>query len=253
MAKKREKKSRDSQPSEDQPLFYAPLIPSSLTLPNEESRHLYRVLRLREGATIRVTDGRGSLYSATVTYPDPESSEIILNEELPSVPISQASFHLAIAPTKNIDRIEWLLEKLTECGILHFHLVITERTIRNRVNTERLERILVSAMKQSLRSHLPSLTLHDSLAAFLDTDLPPQRFIGYCADHIAKQDIHPLYRPNLSTTVLIGPEGDFTEEEVRLCLKHDFTPVSLDPSRLRTETAGLYVGMLHLFSNPLLP
>lgn len=229
------------------PYFYHSPDDRPGRMSKEESMHAYRVLRLQEGSPIRITDGRGHLFDAVVTEPSAEGTGFEIVQEIPQAPSPFPKFRLAISPTKNIERIEWMIEKLTECGVMHYDLVMTERTIRKKVNTERLHRILIAAMKQSQGVCLPELSTFSSLREYLSTNLPPQRMIAHCCEEEPKQDIRKVYKEGVDTVVLIGPEGDFTSEEISLCLLHDFQPVTLGDRRLRTETAGMYVGLLHTF------
>lgn len=233
----------------DLPYFYAPNISASLTLPLDEAKHAFKVLRLDVGADILVTDGNGKLFSAKIvnkSFKEQNLSDLRLVYTSPQM---LPRLEVAIAPTKNIDRIEWALEKLTEIGITRFSLVITEHTIRRRVNMERLERIVVSAMKQSEKLRTVELNIFTSLKEYLSQLAYEGRYIGYCAYIFEKKELRDAFVPGLDNSFLIGPEGDFTREEVELAISYGFNTVSLGSERLRTETAGIYVGILHHILN----
>lgn len=218
-------------------LFYSGHIEGdTITLDHEESRHI-KVMRLRNGDMIHVTDGNGKLYHAKISGDDPREviATIISTEQK-----EQRSFgiHLAIAPTKNIDRFEWFLEKATEIGIDEITPILCRYSERTVLKTERLHRILVSAMKQSNQFHLPKL---NELSNFNDVILKStedNKFIAHCYEGsktpLWKSSIH-----GLNTLVLIGPEGDFSKEEVETAISSGYKPVTLGNTRLRTETAGL--------------
>ena len=227
--------------------FYVPDILATKRLSVEEAEHALRVLRMELGDEVRVIDGRGHLYRGILASKNVQSArleELTLLEECPP---SVAPIHLAIAPTKSIDRIEWLLEKLTELGVDRLSLVITERAIRRKVNSERLERIMTSALKQSQRLWDLKIELFSSLQEFLESDLlEPQRYIGYCGEEYERKVLSECFNTGEGSLFLIGPEGDFTPEEVQQAVACGFQPVRLTEQRLRTETAGLYVSMMHL-------
>lgn len=234
---------------EDIPYFYVPDIAESCELTLEEAKHAYRVLRLSSGDRINISDGRGHLYSAYLSGGSPKEptvSDLMLIGETDGV---SPKMELAIAPTKNIDRIEWVLEKLTEVGMSRLSLVITERTVRQNINMDRLDRLMVAAMKQSEKLWRVELNLYGSLAQYLSEVSYEGRYIGYCAEVGEKWELKELFVKGRDSSFLIGPEGDFTSEEVRIAMDYGFLPVSLGRERLRTETAGLYVGMLHHLFN----
>lgn len=236
--------------SGDVPYFYSPDIITTKRLSTEEATHAFRVLRMELGDEVRVLDGAGRLYGGRLASKNVESallSEVTLLESTPPV---AAPLHLAIAPTKHIDRIEWLLEKLTELGADRVSLVVTERAVRRKVNMERLERIVICALKQSQRLSLPVLELFSSLEDFLTSShLEEQRYIGYCGLEYERKVLTECFTTKQGSTFLIGPEGDFTPEEVAGAVATGFAPVVLTEQRLRTETAGLYVAMMHLLRN----
>lgn len=240
---------RDDQRSlRDVPYFYQPDISETMTLSAEESAHAMRVLRMGVGEPIRITDGRGHLYEGTIG----STSKVItlhnLNEiELPTV--SSPPLHIAIAPTKNADRIEWMAEKLCELGLAKLSIVYTEHTIRRGFNLSRVEKIIVSAMKQSRKVWMTELNSYDSLEDFLRSDLAPQRLIGYCGEEFERREAANLLERGRDSVFLIGPEGDFSPSEVAASIEAGFVPALFGRERLRTETAGLYAGMLHHILN----
>lgn len=217
-------------------LFYTPEInPSVLVyeLPEEESKHACRVLRMKENDKMELIDGQGFLYVATIIDANPKRCGVQITEVIKGK--REAKIHLAIAPTKNIDRIEWLLEKGTEIGVTEFSLLLCANSERKVVKLERLEKILVSAMKQSKRLFLPKLNDLTSFQSFLQTH--SKGYIAHCYESSKEQLSTLKYVENLP--ILIGPEGDFTEEEVLQATQMNYTPISLGDNRLRTETAGL--------------
>jgi 16S rRNA (uracil1498-N3)-methyltransferase len=220
-------------------MFYTPDIASSFFLPEEESLHAVKVLRLQQGAEIELLDGKGGMYKARITCPHAKRCEFEILEKF--TPFLNPPFHLhiAIAPTKNMDRLEWFVEKATEIGISEISPVICRFSERKAVKHERLEKILISAMKQSKQAFLPKLNEQCSFTDFLKRDISGQRFIGHCYEDKEKKYLSALYTPLHDVTILIGPEGDFSPEEVELAVKKDFVPVSLGNTRLRTETAGV--------------
>ena len=232
-------------------LFYnKDITPSGIcTLDAEESRHAVRVLRLREGDELHVTDGRGNLYRCQMLGLSQKGKseecqvEVVCQLPSPSEEGMRARLHLAVAPTKNPSRMEWLVEKAVEIGIGEITLLNCDHSERSFLKTDRLEKLAVSAMKQSLHSWLPTIhpatTLHDLLST-TNHPLPAQKFIAHCEADKPRMPLATALQPGLDTMVLIGPEGDFSEKEIALALDCGFQPVSLGSSRLRTETAALY-------------
>lgn len=221
--------------------FYSPDIESIGLLPESESTHCCRVLRLKEGDEIEVIDGKGKRFSCVITSANPRKTSVkilsVIEEDKNSLPLVT----LAIAPTKNIDRIEWFIEKGVEIGIDKIIILKTARSERKSVREERLEKIMVSAMKQSLKSRLPELEISDNFNSFLE-NLPSesQKFIGYCGKEYPKRLLVKDYNPGAPVIIAIGPEGDFTPEEIEKASEKGFIPVSFGESRLRTETAALF-------------
>jgi len=218
-------------------LFYQPAIAQGvLHLDPEESRHAIKVLRMQIGDTIELTDGTGFLYRASVTEADPKKCgfAIVEKKEIPSRDFTIA---IAIAPTKNIDRTEWFIEKAVEIGIEKIHLLLCKNSERKNVNQDRLIKIAVSAMKQSGQARLPFITDMIPFREILSLEAM-QKFICH-VDVTNPDQLKSLAKPKQSYLVLIGPEGDFNKEEIQMAAEHGFIKVSLGPNRLRTETAAL--------------
>ena len=219
-------------------LFYVPDIAGSWELPEDEAAHALRVLRLTVGSKLEITDGNGNLYVTEVASIVGKHCYVQPSEPVVKPKNWQGAFHLAIAPTKNMDRIEWLAEKATEVGIDSITFLNCRFSERKVIKTERVERIVVSAMKQSLKYNKPVVCEMTDFNAFVTTERPGAKFIAHCYDseRVLLKDVLPLGE---DVTLLVGPEGDFSPEEVELAIKAGYRPVSLGSSRLRTETAGL--------------
>jgi 16S rRNA (uracil1498-N3)-methyltransferase len=217
-------------------LFYQPDI-STGHLPPEESHHAVKVLRLTPGSIITIADGNGNHHQAILRNCHPSQSTFQITNTT-HTPSRDFSIHLAIAPTKNIDRIEWLLEKCTEIGIEEITPLLCKTSERKVVNPERLEKVIISALKQSLQAYKPALHPMMDFSTFVEqAQLPAHRFIAHL-DPTALS-LHQTAKPHQRYVVLIGPEGDFSEAEIGKARDNGFVPVGLGPSRLRTETAGL--------------
>lgn len=227
-------------------IFYAPHIEQESCLPEEEAAHAIRVLRMKEGDELLCTDGLGSMYYCTITLTSKKACHLAINRKEEWQRTWQSGIHLAVAPTKNMDRMEWLAEKATEIGmdsITFMHTANSERTV---VKEERIDKILVSAMKQSHKALKPKLHGMTRFADVLRQDFPGQKFIAHCYDEVPgiptdaqKPHLLKACASGVPTLVLIGPEGDFSIEEVKAALAAGFQPITLGKSRLRTETAAL--------------
>ena len=219
--------------------FYAPDIEISGTLPESDSAHCARVLRMHSGDEIEVVDGRGHLLRCRIldAHPKRTSVEVITRADLPKV--WPGSITVAIAPTKHNDRMEWLVEKLVEIGIDRIVPLRCRYSERKEINVERLNKIAVSAMKQSLKAILPIIEPMTPFAEFIRSCTIGQRFIAYCDPSIPRLLMATEYRPASDTIILIGPEGDFSHEEITAALNAGWKPISLGDNRLRTETAAL--------------
>jgi len=217
-------------------VFYSQFLNNEVLILNEnESQHAVKVLRLNAGDRVLIMDGKGTICTAEITNPHHKKCECKILERNTS---AKRSFHLhlAIAPTKLNDRMEWFLEKVTEIGVEEITPVICARSERRQTNHERFNKVLVAAMKQSMNPWLPVLNEQEDLSKFLSRQ--ESGFIAHCVESVKT----PLKNTNLSTdriTILIGPEGDFTEAEVQVAVQKGWIPVSLGDTRLRTETAGI--------------
>lgn len=221
-------------------LFYNPGLTNDskhVAFNETESKHIAKVLRKKEGDTIRITNGKGWIFEAALDMTTPVSCEATITSSQKRIQ-PMHWLHLAVAPTKNSERFEWFIEKATEIGINEITPLICERSERRSLKTERLERIMESAMKQSKRVYLPKLNPISTLADFLAHDHPGLRFIAHCHED-EKLELKRRVAPDKDITILIGPEGDFSEEEVDKAYEKGFYPVSLGEARLRTETAAV--------------
>ncbi|MCX6231998.1 MAG: 16S rRNA (uracil(1498)-N(3))-methyltransferase [Bacteroidetes bacterium] len=220
-------------------LFYTPDITSATyTLDKEESMHCIRVLRLKEGSQLHLTDGKGNLFKAHLITADPKACVAEIIETIPNFGKRNFQLHIAIAPTKNIDRFEWFLEKATEIGIDEITPVFCEHSERNIVKPERLHKIITSAMKQSLKAYHPVLNDAVKLQSFLKKDYQAFKCIAHCEED-EKISLQSAYPKGKNALILIGPEGDFSTTEIKNAIERNYQPVSLGNSRLRTETAGV--------------
>ncbi len=219
-------------------LFYVPDISVRPVLPEEESGHCVRVLRLGVGDKIRITDGQGFFYDAVIECPHPKHCEVRIEKKWSQPALWNFKLHIAVAPTKNMDRMEWFIEKATETGIDAVTCLNCRFSERREIKLARLEKIMVSAIKQSQKATLPFLEGMTDFREFVKRPFDGQKMIAYCGD-VEKVLLKEFYHVGSNALVLIGPEGDFSSEEVTLALEQGFQPVSLGKSRLRTETAAL--------------
>lgn len=203
-----------------------------------ESRHIVKVLRHSVGDSMYVTNGNGLLINGKIINANPKHCELEIITSKQFSKTHDYYLHIGIAPTKNIDRFEWFLEKATEIGVDHITPLLCERSERKVVKNDRLEKILIAAMKQSVQYHLPVLDELQKYADFIKKPFEGQRFIAHCLP-----DEKLSFKASLSQVktiqILIGPEGDFSEHEIELALKQNFRPITLGNTRLRTETAGI--------------
>lgn len=219
-------------------VFYTPDITRSNELPEEEAAHAVRVLRLQPGDEVTLTDGTGNFYRAEITTATNKRCLFRIVEQQPQPPLWNGRLHIALAPTKNMDRTEWLAEKATEIGIDEFSFLNCRFSERKVIKTERITKIVVSAIKQSLKARLPQINEMTDFRSFVARPVGGQKFIAHCYPG-EKPLLKDLLRPEEDALVLIGPEGDFSEEEVKLAEANGFQSISLGRSRLRTETAAL--------------
>jgi 16S rRNA (uracil1498-N3)-methyltransferase len=218
-------------------LFYTNNSETEFTLPSEESKHITKVLRKKEGDTLHFTDGKGNLLIAEITNSDQRKTRVKLIDKIIQEKQHNYYLHIAIAPTKNMDRFEWFLEKATEIGIDEITPIICDHSERKKVKIERGNRILLSAMKQSLKYHLPKLNEAISFKDFIKGDFDGSKYLAHCEDG-KKLDLKTVSKTE-KTLILIGPEGDFSPTEIEKAFKNKYKSVSLGNSRLKTETAGL--------------
>ena len=221
--------------------FYSPDISQPfVTLSNEESEHCVRVMRHREGDAVRVTDGRGHLAEAVVAEAHPKKCLLEIRQQITDNLLTHNGLHLAIAPTKNADRMEWLLEKAIEIGICSLTFLQCDHSERTHLNLERLQRLAIAALKQSQTTWLPELRMM-KFSEFIQQNAETQadKFIAWC-DENNQQQLVNAPRNHSEMILLIGPEGDFSPEEIAAAREAGYVEVKLGDRRLRTETAGLY-------------
>ncbi|SFD05430.1 16S rRNA (uracil(1498)-N(3))-methyltransferase [Algibacter pectinivorans] len=231
-------------------LFYSPDITEEtalFTFNRDESKHIVKVLRKTMGDTLYITNGKGWLFTAEISVPNiNKCTANIVSKVLQ--PKRNYSLHLAVAPTKMNDRYEWFLEKATEIGIDSITPIICDHSERKVIKPERFERILQSAMKQSLSCYLPKLHKAISFQDFIEQDFKTERFIAHC-EETDKKSLKQQLKPGSNTTILIGPEGDFSVKEITKALENNFIPVTLGETRLRTETAAIVACHSVAFTN----
>ena len=221
-------------------LFYTNNVSDGIAVfSKEESGHCLRVLRMRHGEAINFTDGEGNLYEGIITGDDPMSMKASVTGMTPGAGKRGYRLHMAISPLKNDDRLEWFIEKAVEIGIDEITPLICSRTEKKRIRRERLEGLILSAMKQSLKSYLPKLNESITFKEFLSGEYGGRKLIAFCDEQLRRQPVTEVAGRGEDVLILIGPEGDFTDEEVRLASDAGFLPVHLGTSRLRTETAGV--------------
>jgi 16S rRNA (uracil1498-N3)-methyltransferase len=214
------------------------ILNSDVNLSQEESFHAAQVLRMRNGEIIHLTDGLGHLFKGELINVDSKKSLVRITEEVPQMSPTN-NLHLAIAPTKNIDRFEWFLEKATEMGIAEITPLLCRYSERKEIKQERLNKVIVSAAKQSHHFLFPKLNPLVKFEDFIKTAFNENRFIAHC-ESSDKNDFGKSITNKRDALLLIGPEGDFSEHEIQLAISNNYVPVSLGESRLRTETAGVY-------------
>lgn len=225
-------------------LFYTPQITeipavgALFCLDEEESAHCVRVLRYTRGDEILLTNGNGLTINARITNPHPKHCEFVIINAERQRNHHDFYLHIAIAPTKNIERLEWALEKCTEIGVDEITPLLCRFSERKQLRTDRLQKIILSAAKQSLTPYLPKLNELTDYDSFIRNRTEETRFIAHCYKD-EKRELKSLIQRGKSAVILIGPEGDFSEQEVEEALQNGFQPVSLGNSRLRTETAAV--------------
>lgn len=221
-------------------LFFDPSISeqsNNIIFAEDESKHIVKVLRKAPGEQLELTNGAGWLFLAEITLANPKKCEAtIVSKHKIEKPDYQ--IHLAVAPTKMNDRYEWFLEKATEIGIDTITPLICERSERRTIKSERFEKVILAAMKQSLHCYLPKLNPAITFKEFVNQKIEGQKFIAHC-EEIKKKSLKKALKPKTNVTILIGPEGDFSTNEIALAIDKSYEPVSLGSTRLRTETAAI--------------
>ena len=221
-------------------IFYAPDISGNdYTLDENESRHCIRVLRMKSGTPVRVIDGKGNLYEAVIVKPDPKRCSLAITEVIRNFEKKNYSLHIAISPLKNYERFEWFIEKSVEIGVDEITPVICSNTEKPGIKRERINSLIISAMKQSLKSTLTKLNEPCRFNDFITSRHAGIRMIAHCNNELSKSKIGEVYSKGNDAVMLIGPEGDFSGEEVQAAVQQGFRPVHLGQSRLRSETAGI--------------
>lgn len=220
-------------------IFFTPDILETLELPPEESLHCAKVLRMTEGDVVLLADGRGTFYRAELLLVHQKRCKVKILQTTADETRRDYQVHIAMAPTKNTDRIEWFAEKATEIGIDGIHFLKCRYSERKEIKIERIQKIVVSAMKQSQKAYLPTVSEMIDFAAFVRQPFDGQKFIAHCYADQPRNEFSANYTKRDNVLVLIGPEGDFSEAEVALAIENGYTAVSLGKSRLRTETAAL--------------
>ena len=227
--------------------FYVPNVQDNGELPEEEAMHALRVLRLKSGDEIMLTDGTGNFYKAEITVAATRKCVFKLLETIPQTPIWRGHLHLVVSPTKMMERMEWLVEKATEIGFDRISFINCDNSERRVIKVKRLEKIAVSAMKQSRKAWKPIIDEIVSFDELVAESTEGLRYIAHCYEEIKKVDLFnqlSISDKDEDVTVFIGPEGDFSLSEVKKAIDAGFVSVSLGESRLRTETAALYSVMM---------
>ena len=221
-------------------IFYMPDIKGNTCVINEnESRHIIRVLRMVKGDRLKLVDGIGNLFEGIISDPDPLGCGITITGVTRNFEKREYKLHIAISPIKNQERFEWFVEKSVEIGVDEITPVICRNTEKPGIKKDRLNNIIISAMKQSIKAFRPVLNESAAFKEFVDSDISGIKMIAHCNDLYNRSKIDQVYKKNKDAVILIGPEGDFSEEELNLAFKNDFKSVHFGTSRLRTETAGI--------------
>lgn len=220
-------------------LFIGKIENNYAELSAEESFHFVKVLRGKLGDEIYVTDGKGSLAQGIITSVNPKSVEVQLSSIKSDFEQRSYKIHVAISPTKNMERVEFFLEKATEIGIDEISFLKTFHSERKNINIERCKKIIQSAVKQSLKAYVPSVNDMVKFSDFIQSNHPENKLIAHCSDDFERTEFRELIQPKTDYLILIGPEGDFSKEEIEISIQHGFTGISLGEQRLRTETAAL--------------
>ncbi len=221
-------------------IFYAPGIKGDMYILDEnESKHSVRVLRLNKGDIVRLIDGKGDLYEGIITDPDPKGCSVKIKNVIHEFEKRNYSLHIAISPLKNPDRFEWFVEKSVELGIDEITPLICKNSEKQNVRQERINNIIISAMKQSLKAKITRLNTPADFSDFITNEQPGTLMIAHCNNSLERKGIANIYKRGENAVILIGPEGDFSSEEITSATKKGYISVHLGQARLRTETAGI--------------
>lgn len=241
--------------------FYVPDAAAASELPQEEAMHALRVLRLTEGDEISLVDGEGTLYKAVITSATGKHCHYDIAESLPQQRPWKGRLHIAMAPTKMMERTEWMAEKVTEIGVDELSFPECRFSERRKMRKERVEKVVVAAMKQSHKAWMPQVNDMCAFKQFIDNERGGRKYICHCYNEIERRELTSLLRESAESnaatgdtsdedvTILIGPEGDFSIEEVRYAISKGYKSTSLGPSRLRTETAAIVAATVARFTN----
>ncbi|KMQ62877.1 rRNA methyltransferase [Chryseobacterium sp. FH2] len=220
-------------------LFYGEISDDKVIIHDDEQQHIVKVLRMKNGEEIHVTDGKGNLASGKLMI-EGKKANINVSEIKTGHPDFSPKLHIAIAPTKNIDRIEFFVEKAVEMGISEITILQTEKTERKNINIDKLRKQAIAASKQSLRFHFPIINDSVRLQDFLKSINADSTFVAHCHENLERMELKEISKPG-QITFLIGPEGDFSEKEISYLSDNKIKAISLGNQRLRTETAGIFV------------
>jgi len=231
-------------------IFYAPGINGSIHyLDVSESHHCIRVLRLKKGDAVRLVDGKGTLYEGCIIDPDHRHCGIELNEKIADFEKRDYRLHIAISPLKNQERFEWFVEKSVETGIDEITPLICRNTEKQGIKVMRIENIIISAMKQSVKAFKPVLNKPATFNEFIKQSFEGSKLIAHCSNDLERSRIDMVCKKGEDSVILIGPEGDFSREEISAALVNGFRSVNLGKSRLRAETAGVAACLAVYFMN----
>ena len=241
--------------------FYVPDAAAASELPQEEAMHALRVLRLTEGDEISLVDGEGTLYRAVITSATGKHCHYDIAESLPQQRPWRGRLHIAMAPTKMMERTEWMAEKVTEIGVDELSFPECRFSERRKMRKERVEKVVVAAMKQSHKAWMPQVNDMCAFKQFIDNERGGRKYICHCYNEIERRELTSLLRESAESnaatgdtsdedvTILIGPEGDFSIDEVKYAISKGYKSTSLGPSRLRTETAAIVAATVARFTN----
>lgn len=234
-------------------LFYAPEITiPRYTLPEEESKHCIRVLRMELGDELHLTDGRGTMYRCKVVDANAKRCTVEIVGRIDNYEPLPYRLTMAVAPTKNIDRFEWFLEKATEVGVTEIYPIECDHSERRQIKPDREQKVITAAVKQSLKAYHPTLHPLTPLRDIIASKFEGEKYIAHCNDSLSEREyLGNLLKKGGNTLILIGPEGDFSPEEITFALRNGFKPISLGNQRLRTETAAVVATIITATINSL--